>query len=74
MRTPLVLFPPKRVFAPAMKASPTFDDSPSATRSRFLRSLVVYLLQFPGGKPRKEDKFSNWVKSAFKVKDEEVIF
>lgn len=29
--------------------------------------------KYPGGKPRKEDKFGNWVKSAFKVKNDEWI-
>nr|CAB3264427.1 nucleoplasmin-like protein ANO39 [Phallusia mammillata] len=29
--------------------------------------------KYPGGKPRKEDKFCNWVKSAFKVKNDEWI-
>lgn len=26
--------------------------------------------KYPGGKPKKEDKFGNWVKSAFKANEE----
>jgi len=38
-----------------------------------LDEVAAAVKKYPGGKPRKEDKFGNWVKSAFKVHNEEWI-
>merc|ERR1712136_738439 len=38
-----------------------------------LDEVAAAVKKYPGGKPRKEDKFGNWVKSAFKVHNDEWI-
>jgi len=38
-----------------------------------LDEVAAAVKKYPGGKPRKEDKFGNWVKSAFKVQNDEWI-
>lgn len=52
------------------------NKTPKKTPAKVYTSLdevAAAVKKYPGGKPRKEDKFGNWLKSAFRVQNEEWI-